>query len=130
MHLNAQSICNKFSELEVFISDELKTVDVFCVTEHFLVEDMLDCYEIKGYRMASSFTRGNRRGGSLIMCRDGVTYEGLSNLLELSVEGVCEVAAVDMKRDCLRVVSVYRPPGASLDVFLGVMDRILAMSVI
>lgn len=130
VHLNAQSMCNKFAELEIFVNGGTKPVDVFCVTEHFLLEDMIEYYSVEGFRIVSYYTRGRRRGGSLVMCRVGVGMQAVSvaGLVELSVSGVCEIAAVDIHEEHLRIVSVYRPPDGDLSQFIDIMDRVLEKS--
>lgn len=123
-------MCNKFSELEVFVNDELK-LDIFCVTEHFLLDDMIDNYSIENFEIISHFARSTeRRGGSLIMCKIGIPAMNVPNLIDLSVEGLCEIAAVDMQRDHLRVVSVYRPPKGDFQAFLEILEEILDGSVL
>lgn len=101
-------------------------VDIFCITEHFLLEDMIEYYSIENFNTVSCFARSSaRRGGSLIMCRSGLPAVSVAGLVEFSIENICEVAAVDLGCGRLRVVSVYRPPKSDLQIFLGVLERVL-----
>lgn len=125
VHLNAQSVRNKQLELEVFINDELDGVDVFCITEHFLAECEIDYFTLENFKLISHFSRQKSRGGSLIMCRNGVQSSSILEVADISEANVCEIAAVLVESQRIQVVAVYRPPGANFDLFMELMTRVL-----
>ncbi|GBP37089.1 hypothetical protein EVAR_19218_1 [Eumeta japonica] len=63
------------------------------------------------------------RGGSLILIRNNLKFKERKDIVSLSVERVIEIACVELER--LVVMSVYRPPHSSYELFESVMDQAL-----
>lgn len=81
---------------------------------------------IKGYVVSSSYTRTDHHGGGvLIMTKSEINGMERRDLVNLSVEMVCEVAAVEIISYSLVIVAIYRPPSGDFDVFLNRMNEIL-----
>ncbi|GBP33098.1 hypothetical protein EVAR_18578_1 [Eumeta japonica] len=76
------------------------------------------------HQVASSFSRERSiRGGSLILIRNNLKFKERKDIVSLSVERVIEIACVELER--LVVMSVYRPPHSSYELFESVMDQAL-----
>lgn len=112
MYWNAQSIFNKINELESMIL--FYKIDIICITEHWLRDDVIHNFHMSGYVMANYFCRKHSsHGGVLILVKQDLQFKTLNNLNELSIETVCEVAAVSIDKYNLVVLTIYRTPNAS-----------------
>lgn len=123
LYANVQGIRNKTLEFETLLRDE--KISIFCISEHWLVNDKFEALNIPGYRAASGFCRSeNKRGGVAIYTMEGIDYESL-NIEGLSVEMQCEVSGIFLKQFNLQVVTVYRSPSGVVDIFAGVLSLVL-----
>ncbi|GBP59447.1 hypothetical protein EVAR_80774_1 [Eumeta japonica] len=112
---------NKELEIELFMS--YANIDILCITEHWLRNYQLQ-FGFVNHQVASSFSRERSiRGGSLILIRNNLKFKERKDIVSLSVERVIEIACVELER--LVVMSVYRPPHSSYELFESVMDQAL-----
>lgn len=123
LHANIQGLKEKTLELESVLREE--HVDVFCVNEHWLLEDEFWALTIPGFRTASGFCRSERiRGGVGIYVRDGIGFRSMK-LEGSSTEVQCEVSGIFLNEFNLQVISMYRSPSGVFDAFAGALSRIL-----
>lgn len=123
--LNVQSLRNKLTAFDAFLQTSRICYGVLCITEHFLSKDEVGVLTVPGYRVATAFCRRNmRHGGVLLMCRDGIDFKVREDIGELSVETVCELAALEL-RGGLVIVALYRPPGSDVDCFMSCANAVL-----
>mgnify|MGYP007005569871 CR=1 FL=1 len=110
MHQNVCSIRNKVEKLEVFLLSSEVKFNVLCLTEHFLCNDEVDLLRVAGYYAASSYSRQERtHGGAILLTKIGISCCERVDIVNLSVEGCCKVAAAEVKKLNLVIVVVYRP---------------------
>lgn len=69
-------------------------IDIICLSETFLkLGHESNCF-IKGYELASSFSRNSqKRGGVAIFCKAHIEYKQLSFLTDMATELVLNVVA-------------------------------------
>ena len=83
--------------------------------------------ELRGYACISTYCRpSGRKGGTAIYVRLGLAGEEVSYLVELSVQHVCEIAAVEIKEFNIICIEVYRVPDENnFDAFIETMYNML-----
>lgn len=122
VHNNIQGMLGKELFIELFLNSE--DVNILCLTEHWLKNDQL-MFSFNNHHLASSFNRENAiRGGSLILIQNGIKYKERTDIVTLSVERTIEIACIELEH--LIVLSVYRPPNSSFDIFEKTMDVALS----
>lgn len=121
VHQNIQGLTGKELELELFMN--CHEIDIICITEHWL-RDYQFMFSFNNHQVASSFSRNNLiHGGSLIIARNNLKFKERSDIVSLSVERVAEIACIELER--FVVLSVYRPPCASYDIFEKILEDVL-----
>lgn len=128
LQLNVQSLPNKINRLTLLLEEELP--DIVSVAEHWCDVDNMRTMAIPGYTLISSFCRPSRKhGGSAIYAKIGLQMGdlGVSNY---SVEMECEFCAAKCVIGGVRVgvISAYRPPSGSFQVFLSKISYLLQHS--
>ena len=121
VHQNIQGMLSKELEIELFMNSD--NIDVLCVTEHWLKAHQF-MFGFKNHQIASSFSREQAiHGGSLILIHKSIKYKERADVVSLSVERTTEIACIELER--LIIMSVYRPPASSFEVFEKIMDEAL-----
>ncbi|GBP59082.1 hypothetical protein EVAR_48057_1 [Eumeta japonica] len=110
---------NKELEIELFMS--YANIDILCITEHWLRNYQLNLV-LSITRLLAPSAERSIRGGSLILIRNNLKFKERKDIVSLSVERVIEIACVELE---LVVMSVYRPPHSSYELFESVMDQAL-----
>lgn len=101
---------------------------VLCVSEHWKSEDQICLLAIEDFKLATKFCRQEgQHGGSAVYVRRNVKCKVRSKLNGLSVSGVFECAAVEVKlgKSDVIIVSVYRPPTGDIGIFLDKIEQLL-----
>ena len=123
LHQNVCSLRNKLEVAEVFLQEN--EYEIICFSEHFMKYDEVASLKITGYTPASWFARKEHlHGGVAIMVKDGTDCIERKDLVMMSVEMSCEVAAIEIKNKNLIVLAIYRPPGGDYNLFLTKMNEI------
>lgn len=116
LYWNVQSILNKIDIINLLARQN--KCDVFCITEHWLMENDICNLCIPGYQIASQFTRTLKiHGGSLILVKDGIEFILYDKITSYSEELTCEMSAVLLPSCNLIIVNVYRSPAGDLSAF-------------
>ncbi|GBP58421.1 hypothetical protein EVAR_39110_1 [Eumeta japonica] len=114
---------NKELEIELFM--RYANIDILCITEHWLGNYQLR-FGFVNHQVASSFSREREREINtwrILNINKKLKFKERTDIVCLSVERVIEIACVELER--LVVVSVYRPPHSSYELFESVMDQTL-----
>jgi Reverse transcriptase (RNA-dependent DNA polymerase) len=132
LHQNIQSARHKNLEIEVLISEEQP--DVVCFSEHSLSSEELLEFKISGYKIIDSYSRTNKKWGGVVICAK-VQVETTCFMIEekmvLESEGNFEyaMAKIIYHGRSIILITIYRPPKGSMDIFLGnlslLLDKIL-----
>lgn len=125
-HLNAQCMRNKILEIEHFLILN-PNIKIVCITEHWLTQAEVPCYNINEFNNISYYCREHKKnGGSCIYLHKTIQGVELTNLVQLSVEQVCEVSACYIREFKVVVICVYRSTKLqNIDIFLEIMYNIL-----
>jgi exonuclease III len=87
LHCNVQNLTNKVLELAILLQSDLKDVDIFCFTEHWLKEDQLGLTNINHFKLESNFSRiSNGHRGLCIYVRKYLQTKEVGCLQGLSKE--------------------------------------------
>ncbi|KAF6207678.1 hypothetical protein GE061_016125 [Apolygus lucorum] len=123
------SIRNKINVLEQYIAEN-PSLNVICLTEHWLRSEEMFLYVPKNFVLGSAFCRETiTRGGSVVFVREGVAFSPVLMAADLSVESSCEMAAVELKEHSLIICSIYRPPDSDASrrqLFLDKLETFLS----
>lgn len=112
--------------MQVYIESMNKKPDLICLSEHWMKKEEEIFIRIEGYKLGCSFARlSMKHGGACIFGREDLHLEEETNIVQRSVEGIIECAAVVAK--CLRllVVCVYRRGLGSFETFIDKLEEIL-----
>lgn len=119
MHQNVRSL-NKSADLLLNLVLDYKP-DFLGLSEHWLTDEQLHTIQIDGYELVSSFCRGpGQRGGAALFCKKGIKCRERMDLTRLSIEGVFECAAIELKCSSRKLVvaCIYRiPDNSNYEVF-------------
>lgn len=124
--MNVQGISNKINDLEAYVA--LENPDILSVAEHWCNPLEISFMNLQGYVMAASYCRPSRQhGGVAIYIKSNLEFENIPYISKFSLEMQCELCAIRLKHMTknICVVSVYRPPYGSLEIFSGIMTYVL-----
>lgn len=83
---------------------------------------------IDKYDVGSAFCRKARRhGGALILVKQGIEYEILYDLNNMSIEIDIEIAAIKIVRTNVVIVCLYRSPDGNMETFMDTLYEILKL---
>lgn len=128
-HLNVQSINNKTNALEVFLHEN--KVDIFCATEHWLVNEEIKQHRLEGYIQLSNFSRKTHcNGGSVIFGKTDFikryNCENVMNIISRSIELHFECSAIVINKK-LCVLCIYRSPSSDFEIFITQLTTVLTL---
>ncbi|KAG8304546.1 hypothetical protein J6590_091433, partial [Homalodisca vitripennis] len=112
LHQNTDRIANKIDRMNSLL--EIQKPDVLIVTEHSKNKETLLNTRLIGYTLISDYSRKQHlKGGVAIYTKEHLkeNSEAIITIEDLSIEMVCEVAAVKLKvgKSIFIVVGIYRP---------------------
>lgn len=114
MHQNIAGLINKTDLLIVKLyelSCKHISIDVVCITEHFIMAGQEEVLRLTNYKLAASYSRPEkRRGGSCILVKCSHHYKELPEIAKHSIPGIIECCAIELVMFKMVVVCVYRPP--------------------
>jgi hypothetical protein len=124
-HCNVQSIRNKLSEIDLFLTSV--KCDILTLNEHWLFEDESDLYIPSGYKLVSICNRDNscaRGGGSAIYVKQDILAQSL-DVKEFYLNSIFEVTAIIIPNSNVIVTTLYRTPNSNLNHFFNVLESFL-----
>lgn len=99
---------NKLDYLNLLCSEY--NINVLAIAEHWLKLDHEPFCYLPGYKMVSFYGRTNHiHGGTAIFVNDKIECKEITQIKEMSIEMVCEVAAIELIKEKVIVLSIYRP---------------------
>lgn len=126
IHLNIQSLTNKFPAVEVFVSEHQPTI--LGLTESWIYADQINMANLKGYVLVSHFSRSNHiHGGVVLFAKSDCQATSFRKAVDLSIEMHIECASILTKIDNVKVciVMLYRPPEGDKELFFKNLSLIL-----
>lgn len=132
LHQNIAGLINKTDLLTIYIQELLDkhiSVDILCITEHFIMSGQEELLLIPNYKLAACYARPNKkRGGACILVKNHLVYKELPDIMRCSIPGVIECCAIELPFQKVIVVCVYRPPKlCNLSKFYENLDIVLKM---
>lgn len=122
-HQNIRALKAKTRRLEVMLETILKC-DVLCLTEHWLKDFELNCIHLFNYSLSSYYCRTNiEHGGACIYVNNRHKFKEF--VLNISVQQVCEIAAVELIDYNTIVVCVYRSNKTKTSDFFPIFEALL-----
>jgi hypothetical protein len=104
----------------------LDRTNVICLTEHWKEANDLKTIKIMNYELSSSYCRKNSiHGGACIYVHKSVEATELDVLVDLSVEMVIEISAIQINYYKLSIVCIYRPPSGDINIFFEKLSILL-----
>jgi hypothetical protein len=101
----------------VLLTDKALQSDVLCVTEHWLNENLIDCYYFDNYSLISKFHRKNKLlGGSCICVKSNLEAKSCNLFESLNQEEHFEASIIELipfnkiiifYMECLIAISTY-----------------------
>lgn len=114
-------------EVTLYDLDPQLYPDVLCLTETFIRTGHEGNLIIANFRLGSSFGRNKSRGGSCILVRQGIDFEGLHIFDEMATVHSFECAAVEIPFLNMIVICLYRTPSKKLCDVNDFFNRFLKM---
>jgi exonuclease III len=129
-HQNIAGALNKVEELETAILElraDKTDIDVICLSETFIKKGEEQFLFLQNFKLASSYTRENKRGGSCILIRNNLDFEELTSIRHLTTEKVFEVCGIKIKSINIIIVCLYRTPDSNVETFLHLLEELLTI---
>ena len=126
LHINCQSLRNKFDSFSLFIDSLDIRFDVLCVTETWLYDNELPFFRLDGYTFLGT-QRNTRGGGAGAFVRCGLDVKVLA-----AEVGGADVHSFDLavgdfsKQQNIRVTVIYRQPSTDVNSFLHDLEPLLS----
>lgn len=138
LHQNIEGISKKKEDLLLSIRDleitNNRTIDVICLTEHFIPSGEECNLHIPGYTLAESYTRkklkskkvNSKRGGCCILLRHNLDFKRLDYIKSCSERYTFECCGVLLPFENIIIICVYRVPELSnIDIFFDRLENLL-----
>lgn len=130
LHQNIAGLLSKKDMLQIVLHEfSLKKtqIDVICLTETFLKAGNEQNFSLNGYRRANWYSRKNmKRGGVLIMCKEGIRFKTLPFLSELQMDYNFECCGIEIVEHNCFIICIYRIPNSTTtDIFLNKLEVLL-----
>ena len=126
-HVNVRSLLAQTRLLDLEILVNLHDIDVLCLSETWLSADRAptSCsINLPGFQLAARRDRPDRHGGGVaIYVRQQISFTSLSVSTAIECVGIQLLLSKSQK---LNILSVYRPPGSSMEIFLEELESFLS----
>lgn len=118
-----QSIGNKIDILDAFLIDS--PYHIISLSELWHNQDYINSIVLSGYSIASSFCRKEHDGGGVcIIVKDNLDFIPRYDLINMSVEFIIEISAIEIPKLNLIIVNLYRAD-RHLNVFYEQITKLL-----
>jgi exonuclease III len=109
------------------LTEEENSIQVLCLCETWITPSKLDLLYLKGFKLATSFSRTNHDGGGVcILVKEDIESEELCEISKLSVETIFETCAIEITNLNLIVVTMYFPDKKrNPELFFSSLERLL-----
>lgn len=124
MHINIQCLTNKLHALEIL--SEKENIDIVCISEHWLTEENKDIYKLNNFDCTSIYIRKNYiHGGVGVFVRKHILSSSISDIEAFSTDKHCELAAVNLVKQNIVIMSIYRSPEGDIRKFIDILNDAL-----
>lgn len=124
MHQNIRSLRENFNSLKIFLESVNHLPDVICLTEIWITESELSCFQINGYNQFASCNEISRAGGTAVFVSQQFHVE--STAVEMISADIIKII-IDLDINIsLSLFSIYRLHSNTVPVFLGELTQLLS----
>lgn len=128
-HQNIAGLLGKKDIIETAI-EELENrykqhIDILCFTETFVKSGSMSILNIPNFKVASSYCRKEKRGGSCILIPETYDCSEIKWIADLGCDRDFECCAIKLPCHNLIVVCIYRTPDSDCKIFLSLLSVIL-----
>jgi hypothetical protein len=125
-HQNVQSLGNKKVNLKILLNTNLLNIDVLGVTEHWLIDDEISCYNLPNFSLVSKYCRQNKRnGGSCIYVRSNILAKPITNFKHSNLNEHFKVSIVKLVHFKIIIICTYRNTNSNIQIMLDSLEIIL-----
>ena len=127
LHHNIRSIPHNLNKLTTYLSILSIDFSIIGISESWLTESTMNCYQIPGYNSEHLCRKSKRGGGVTIFVKNDIKYKR-RNDLDISNESI-EAIFIEIKKDefntqkNLVIAVIYRPPNSDISNFLNAMNN-------
>lgn len=126
IHANARSVRNKMDQIEAILVEKCPTV--FCLTEHWMDKPETAAFGFPGYQRAATSARQNSTGGgTAILVRNDFNFNNIERAEGFNTEKCIEYSVVLLKPGNIAIITLYRSPCGSFDIFLANLESVLEL---
>lgn len=129
LHLNIRSLGNKIDALDIELASLNDTIDILCITEHWLSKEHQEMLVVNNFKSAAMYCRQVKKGGGAgiyVNVNTKCQYVSRKDIDQIAVEGELELCAIELSVPKKIIVIVcYRPPKGNVSVFLGKMIEMI-----
>lgn len=120
---NVQSLKNKSHIIESFLLS--KNISIACISETWIAQYQNKLLTFDTYEFAAEFNRCLRQGGGVaILLKQGIEFVEKIDIAELSKESVFECCAIEIPKENMLLVNIYRP-GQEIETFFEQLHKLL-----
>lgn len=132
LHQNIAGLFNKADLLMINmeeLADKSKSIDVLCITEHFMLAGFETYLHINNYVLASCISRNNsKRGGACIIVNKEHKWREIPDVKKHTIANLFECCAIELIDYKVIIVCVYRVPNPNNVVtFLSKLEKVLLL---
>lgn len=128
-HQNIAGAINKSGEIEIAILESLKRdgicIDIICLCETFMKKHTEQLLKIDTFKLAASYSRDSKRGGTCILVKKHLEFKSLSITENLSYMHAFECCGIELLSSNLIVICLYRVPNSDVNIFFEKLTELL-----
>jgi len=124
VQMNIRSFHRNSDEFIVFLSNMSAAPDVIVLTETWFTRQSVE--ELDGYNSHHVFREERRGGGVSIFIREGLKYNVLPHMCNISDSFELCSCEVIIHNSRLVILGIYRPPDRSVELFTHELNQILS----
>lgn len=130
LHQNIAGLLNKSDALCINLEelrDKDGSVDVVCVSEHFMMAGQEFSLCLPNYTLASSYSRSNsKRGGTCIIVKKGHRFKEICEISKFCLSCIFECCAVELLEYNIVIICLYRVPKQNnMYTFFNRLEKLL-----
>ena len=92
---------------------------LLCLTKHWQSYQKLNCTNVVGFNLVSTFCNSSERGGSGIHVKDGLKTKEIIYFPGIGEENIFEMSLIELPGYKLCILCVCRSPDGQFDKFLN-----------
>lgn len=128
-HQNIQGLLSKRELIEITLSqNNFASPDILCFTETFVKNGDERHIFIKNYTLAAYHSREYKRGGTSILIKNGLSFQGMVFNDIPAIDSIFEYCAISITKCNMIIICIYRIPTqkkSNIDKFFDKFELLL-----